>query len=222
MYVTAVRHILETGQGVILDRSVYSDIVFAEKNRMDGNISVSEYRYYLALRKQLLEGLPFPHIVLYLDVKPELCFQRIMQRKRECESGIPLDYLQGLDHCYRNMLRGMEELGSCVLTLQWDNFGASANVVHAVNAARRVPVSRWIPDIEGLRKYISSRRSLESSMRMSVRPRGVEDDEFGVEFCDELLDLENSLEEKRLKALQKTEWQHNKENIPPELNVFVC
>ena len=86
-----------TGQGVILDRSVFSDWVFAEKNRLDGTIDAAGFAYYEALRAQLLRGLPLPSVTLYLDVAPQVCFDRVHKlRGRDCESGIPLDYLAGL------------------------------------------------------------------------------------------------------------------------------
>jgi deoxyadenosine/deoxycytidine kinase len=110
-YVSALRAILSgdlTTPGVILDRSVggcrlaslrprhpiliaracyqiFSDIVFAEKNFFDENFSREGYDFYLTLRKQMLSLLPAPHVVLYLDVPAEECYQRIHKlRKRVC------------------------------------------------------------------------------------------------------------------------------------------
>jgi deoxyadenosine/deoxycytidine kinase len=97
---------INVGQGVILDRSVFSDWVFAEKNRVDGTIDqqgfgetsfcVSSNRfsfralrrsdYYMALRKQMLQNLPTPSITLYLDVSAETCFERV-HNMRERVSG---------------------------------------------------------------------------------------------------------------------------------------
>ena len=105
-YLDALQYVVETGNSVILDRSVYSDWVFAEKNRIDGNISEEGYQYYMALRAQLLKDLPLPHFTIYLDVSPQVCHDRIHHmRKRDCESSIPLDYLAGLDTCYKQLLR---------------------------------------------------------------------------------------------------------------------
>jgi deoxyadenosine/deoxycytidine kinase len=43
---------------------IFSDIVFAEKNFMDGNFSKEGFEYYLRLRAQMLALLPVPHVVL--------------------------------------------------------------------------------------------------------------------------------------------------------------
>jgi deoxyadenosine/deoxycytidine kinase len=85
MYLAALRHVHETGEGVILDRSVFSDIVFAVKNKIDGNISEEGFKYYMQLREQMLEGLPIPDTTLFLDVSPVVCFERIHKvRCRVC------------------------------------------------------------------------------------------------------------------------------------------
>ncbi len=63
-YISAIRHIIATGKGAILDRSIYSDWVFAERNRLDGNISEEGFAYYQALRDQMLLQLPTPHAMV--------------------------------------------------------------------------------------------------------------------------------------------------------------
>jgi deoxyadenosine/deoxycytidine kinase len=100
-YINAIKHVLETGtltyiniethplffhilgKGGILDRSVFSDWVFAEKNRLDGNISEEGFREYLNERNQMLAHLPKPQITVYLDVSPQECYRRVHElRKR--------------------------------------------------------------------------------------------------------------------------------------------
>jgi deoxyadenosine/deoxycytidine kinase len=53
--------------GVLLDRSIFADSVFAEKNFIDGNFSREGYDCYLELRKLLLEKLPLPDVIVYLN-----------------------------------------------------------------------------------------------------------------------------------------------------------
>ena len=45
--------VLFSGAGVILDRSVFSDKVFADQCHIDGFISDDGYAYYMALRTQV-------------------------------------------------------------------------------------------------------------------------------------------------------------------------
>jgi len=85
-YISAIKHILATGEGVILDRSVFSDWVFAEKNLRDGNIGLEGYEYYKSLRNQLLHELPVPHITLFLDVTAERCYDRVHNIRQRVRS----------------------------------------------------------------------------------------------------------------------------------------
>lgn len=77
VYLEAINHIVTTGEGAVLDRSIFSDWVFAEKNRLDGNISSNGFWYYTQLREKMLQCLPFPDTTVYLDVSAQECFNRI-------------------------------------------------------------------------------------------------------------------------------------------------
>ena len=125
-YISALRHVLETGQSVILDRSVYSDNVFAFNSYVSQQISGLGYAYYLHLRKKLLDSLPIPSCVLFLDTDPEVCMDRILNlRKRACESTIPLGYLVGLDKAYRQFIGEMRFRGSFVYEVSYNEFADS-------------------------------------------------------------------------------------------------
>eukprot|EP00020_Sapocribrum_chincoteaguense_P011950 CAMPEP_0170734518 /NCGR_PEP_ID=MMETSP0437-20130122/2632_1 /TAXON_ID=0 /ORGANISM="Sexangularia sp." /LENGTH=286 /DNA_ID=CAMNT_0011072835 /DNA_START=35 /DNA_END=895 /DNA_ORIENTATION=- len=147
-YLAALSHIAETGQGVILDRSIYSDWVFAEKNRRDGNISEEGFAYYSSLRSQMLAALPLPSLALYLDVPASLCHSRVHNlRKRECESTIPLEYLEGLAVCYERCNEELSKVGVPLVDLDWSEFGESTTVgaqVKSVVAAGRETGARGI------------------------------------------------------------------------------
>lgn len=67
---------------------IFSDIVFAEKNYMDENFSREGYDFYLELRNQMLSLLPVPHVVLYLDVSPEECYNRIHKLRKRVRRGL--------------------------------------------------------------------------------------------------------------------------------------
>ena len=114
----------EDCNGVVLDRSIFADSVFAEKNFLDNNYSRQGYDCYLELRKVLLEKLPLPDAIVYLNASPKTCADRVNSRARDCESGIPLEYLEGLDTCYKNFVVDFEKRGAGVLDLSWEKFGA--------------------------------------------------------------------------------------------------
>ena len=123
MYIQAVNHIYETGQGVLLDRSVFSDKVFADVGYADKNITPEGYGFYMYIRTRALKFLPVPHVTLYLDTEPELCRERILVRGRSCEQGIPVSYLQSLHDAYQEFNAEMDAMGSKVHKLDWSHFG---------------------------------------------------------------------------------------------------
>jgi len=131
----AVRYSTSTGIGVILDRSVFSDWVFAERGRLDENISPDGFMHYMKLRESMLEKLPKPDVVVYVDVPPEECYKRIAIRARDCESSLPLAYLEGLHECYEKLMYNMQNEGVRVIRLDWNNFGDTKTVVNLINTS---------------------------------------------------------------------------------------
>ena len=130
------------GDTVILDRSIFSDWVFAEKNRIDGNISQEGFEFYSSVRQKMLSLLPLPHYTIYLRVSAEECYRRIkFLRKRECESGISLDYLIGLGEAYETLMDELANSGAAVLFQNWDKFGDVTQIVHHLE--NKLPLNEW-------------------------------------------------------------------------------
>lgn len=67
-YIDALAHLLNTGQGVVLERSPYSDFVFLEAMVSQNYISKGVKSVYYELRANTIEDLMRPHLVIYLDV----------------------------------------------------------------------------------------------------------------------------------------------------------
>lgn len=70
-YVDSLAHLLSTGQGVVLDRSCYSDFVFLEAMFRQGYISKGARSVYHELRQNTINELLRPHLVIYLDLPVE-------------------------------------------------------------------------------------------------------------------------------------------------------
>jgi deoxyadenosine/deoxycytidine kinase len=120
MHEQAIRHIWQTGQTVLMDRSIYGDWIFAKKNWQDGNIEDIGYKSYLKHREVMNRYLLAPHAVLWLVAHPVTCQDRITSRGRDCERTIPLDYLRGLHILHAELMEEMRERGSKVFALDWD------------------------------------------------------------------------------------------------------
>jgi NADH dehydrogenase (ubiquinone) 1 alpha subcomplex subunit 10 len=140
LFVAAVSHILTTGQGVILDRSVFSDKIFADANVVEDNITASGYKHYMQLREQSLSKLPWPHLSVVLQASPEICNARIAKRSRDCESSIPVAYLELLRDGHQTFLSDMAALPSKMICMDWSTFGTAEQVMDVIT---NTPVAPW-------------------------------------------------------------------------------
>lgn len=92
----------------ILDSCCESDMAFALVQKRDGYFTDAEFETYLNMYKTLRDGRQYPDLVLWLELKPEETLERINKRARDCEAGIPLDYLQHLYEAYQTILEDLE------------------------------------------------------------------------------------------------------------------
>jgi deoxyadenosine/deoxycytidine kinase len=100
---------LKKNKLVLTDRGLLFDDVFARLTNKSGLMTDKEYDTYINLRNVMLSEVAFPHAIIYLDVDPEVSFERIQQRNRECEKGITLEYLKALHTEYFYMLEELSE-----------------------------------------------------------------------------------------------------------------
>lgn len=95
-----VRHY---GNGfVVMDRSYYGDVCFANVQLQMGYFTQRDYETYLSHHTDMKVHLEPPAMAIFLDVAPSVCKDRISKRMsekegRKCEAGIDLAYLDALD-----------------------------------------------------------------------------------------------------------------------------
>lgn len=118
-------------KGVVMDRSIQEDTVFAEVNQKIGTIDELNWRTYLQGFQDFQIFCPEPDVYIYLDASPEVCHERITKRARAAEAksgfdddeqdGIPLDYLRTLHQGYQDWL---QEIAPRIPTvrLDWSSF----------------------------------------------------------------------------------------------------
>ncbi|CAN9498561.1 unnamed protein product [Ophioblennius macclurei] len=100
-YADAVEHLLTTGQGVILERSPFSDFVFLEAMFKQGYIRKECVQHYNEIKGlSLCEFLP-PHLVVYLDVPAEDVQKKLKQSSKSYLHNVPLSYLKSIEDCYK-------------------------------------------------------------------------------------------------------------------------
>ena len=96
----------EYGRGVIIDRGLPGDRVFAQMLMREGKIHPIEWNIYEEAYNSVIQMITPPDVLIYLDVSPEVAYKRIQSRNREAEVNdlVPLPYLQHLYSEYRELL----------------------------------------------------------------------------------------------------------------------
>ncbi|XP_060064917.1 NADH dehydrogenase [ubiquinone] 1 alpha subcomplex subunit 10, mitochondrial-like [Ylistrum balloti] len=84
-YREAVSHIWNTGQGVVMIRSVFSDLVFAKALRKSGVLTPKGFQHYLRVYYNTQVELISPHMFVYLDAPTSYCMEQIKKRGRPWE-----------------------------------------------------------------------------------------------------------------------------------------
>lgn len=93
---------------IICERSLQSDThIFAKMLFEDKTMDEISYCAYQSLYKDCINDYPL-NKVIYLDVSPEICKERILKRGRSGEESIHLDYLQLCDKYHREWLENTE------------------------------------------------------------------------------------------------------------------
>ena len=94
--------------GVVLDRGLPGDRVFAKLHFLAGNISPLEWQTYERAFTIMTSDLRPPSLLIYLDVDPRIAKARSEERDRKEEDGIPLSYYKKLQKGYLDVLAEIE------------------------------------------------------------------------------------------------------------------
>jgi deoxyadenosine/deoxycytidine kinase len=106
----AVGEAISGGQyaGVILDRGLPGDRVFAKLHVRAGNIHPLEWETYEAFYNIMACDLRPPSLIVFLDVDPRVAHERVLRRGRRAEAAVTLDYLKQLHQGYLDLLAEIE------------------------------------------------------------------------------------------------------------------
>jgi deoxyadenosine/deoxycytidine kinase len=127
-------------RGVVKDRTVWEDMVFAKMFNMgpDKVLSDLDYQTYLGLFENMVLCEPFfPELLIYLDCRPETALERIRRRGRPMEKGVQLDYLQSLQQAYYEFLGQMEGFGVSILKIDWEEFMPLSELVSRLSSRNK-------------------------------------------------------------------------------------
>lgn len=94
---------------VIQDRTVFEDAnIFARNLFESGQMETRDWATYLGLYEGILPALRVPDLLIHIDASLPTLRQRIAQRGRDYEQGIPDAYLLGLNRLYDEWVRAFD------------------------------------------------------------------------------------------------------------------
>ena len=104
-YVEALQHVISTGQGVVLERSCFSDFVFVEAMYKSGYMSKGARSVYYDIRQNTIEELLRPHLIIYLDCPVADVQKNIVKRGLQHEiksNALNDDFLKQMEFAYKH------------------------------------------------------------------------------------------------------------------------
>lgn len=100
----------------IIERSPRSSIqVFAKMLNKQKKISDLQLSILCALHNEL--PIPDVDMLIYLDVPSSICYDRIQLRGRKQEKNITIEYLDQIDHYYKEYINDMKKSLTNVITI---------------------------------------------------------------------------------------------------------
>uniref|UniRef100_A0A0K0EY81 NADH dehydrogenase [ubiquinone] 1 alpha subcomplex subunit 10, mitochondrial n=1 Tax=Strongyloides venezuelensis TaxID=75913 RepID=A0A0K0EY81_STRVS len=132
-YLNALAHILNTGQGVVLEGSPYSDFVYTNAMKANNYIGIEFLKFYYYMRKSALPELYFwPHLVVYLDTPVEKCLENIKKTGDSDKIGtLNETYLRTIAASYKDSLREYQRY-SKILAYDWVKQGNTDSIVEDI------------------------------------------------------------------------------------------
>lgn len=115
------QEVIWRGGGGVQDRTIYEDAVFAKMLVDSDLMDARDYETYLQLFRNMSNFMCRPNVIVYLDVSPERSLERVRMRSRGVESGITLEYLQGLHAEYEKFVSNISRTVP-VIRVDWDQF----------------------------------------------------------------------------------------------------
>lgn len=115
------QEIIWRGGSAVQDRTIYEDAVFAKTLVKAGLMEDRDYRTYLQLFRHMSNFMCRPNVIVFLDLSPESSLARIRERGRDVETGITLEYLQGL---HANYVEFIEDIARTVpvIRVDWEKY----------------------------------------------------------------------------------------------------
>jgi NADH dehydrogenase (ubiquinone) 1 alpha subcomplex subunit 10 len=139
-YNDLLAHVFNTGQGIVTEKSPYSEAVFIEAAYRMGWIHKSTRIYYYRIQQQILQHLLRPNVIIHLDAPTDVVQAKIRARSKTThpwEKDSPVfENSTYLNMLYQDMLKNdymkKASVFSKILTYDWSEGGDTEVVVEDV------------------------------------------------------------------------------------------
>ncbi|PVZ72130.1 deoxynucleoside kinase [Pelagibaculum spongiae] len=127
----------------VIERSLVSDLIFSQANlsnmpRPDGE----DICYYYDIHDRL-ETYPKIDMVVYLQTNAHVCYERMLSRARESESGTPESYIELISDFHDCLLPHIcRDHDIELATMDWDDFGCPEQVAAVIDEAFKTKVAK--------------------------------------------------------------------------------
>lgn len=134
-YIESLCHLLSTGEGVVVNRPLFSNFVFMKAMHKAGYINKRCYRYYNKILEQTYEYIMRPHLVIYLDIPVDVVQDRIKERCIPYEVNsevLTTKFLTDIDTIYKQEYLPQIEKHAYVLMYDWVCGGDISDIVEDI------------------------------------------------------------------------------------------
>merc|ERR1712014_205436 len=90
-----------------------------------------DFKTYMELFQNMANFMKKQNIIVHLDLTPEESYRRIQLRKRDCESGIPLEYLKALHAAYEVFIADIARVIP-VIKVDYSNFRTAEEMAQVI------------------------------------------------------------------------------------------
>ena len=120
----------------IVERSMLSDMVFTKVMHDRGDISLGDYKLFMATANNRLSVFK-PRIAVQLMCDPDVAFNRMKGRARAEESNNDLEYITQLENAHLDMLPDLcWNFSIPLIQIEYTNYGDPKEIAHSINAVR--------------------------------------------------------------------------------------
>jgi len=137
-YLSALRHLFNTGQGCVIERSCYSDYANFYAAYNQGWMHRSTRDFYDGMVDNSLHNILRPNLIIYLDASVDVVMKKIAARGNEWDKNSPVwgnaAYLNDVNNTMKKEYLAKERSSSQVLVYDWTEPGEVESVVEDIES----------------------------------------------------------------------------------------